>query len=86
MDVDGEGDASEAAALQKMLDQVTVLRQEALQEFTAHELNEDRAVDCFIEMCHALSDKINAKLTRYSLGRLHEAIVPVDIQTDGASS
>jgi hypothetical protein len=50
-----------------MLDQVTELRQEALSEFTAHELNEDRAVDCFIEMCHALSDKINAKLTRATL-------------------
>ena len=74
MDVDGEGGESESDALQKMLDQVTMLRQEALQEFTAHELNEDRAVDCFIEMCHALSDKINAKLTRYSLRQLNSAL------------
>ena len=37
---------------------------EVLKEFTAHELNEDRAVECFLQMCHALSDKINAKLTR----------------------
>ena len=74
MDVDGEGGESESDALQKMLDQVTMLRQEALQEFTAHELNEDRAVDCFIEMCHALSDKINAKLTRDSLRQLNSAL------------
>ena len=56
--------------LQDLLDEVTRLRQEALAEFTAHELNEDRAVDCFIEMCHALSDKISGKLTRLQLGKL----------------
>ncbi len=65
MEVDGEGGAEESRTLQEMLDKVTILRQEALAEFTAHELNEDRAVDCFIEMCHALSDKINGKLTRH---------------------
>ncbi|MFG0333572.1 MAG: hypothetical protein ACF8TS_09445, partial [Maioricimonas sp. JB049] len=32
-------------------------------------LNEDRAIDCFLEMCHALSDKINAKLTRQRFGQ-----------------
>jgi len=53
--------------LQVLLDHVTELRQECLNDFTAHELNEDRSVDCFLEMCHALSDKINAKLTRVTL-------------------
>ncbi len=67
MDVDGEGDTEESTVLQGLLDQVTILRQDALAEFTAHELNEDRAVDCFIGMCHALSDKINAKLLRHSI-------------------
>lgn len=65
MEVDGEGGPEEARILQGLLDGVTMLRQEALAEFTAHELSEDRAVDCFIEMCHALSDKVNAKLTRH---------------------
>ena len=51
---------------QKLLDEVTELRQEALREFTAHELTEDRGTECFINMCHALSNKINAKLTRQS--------------------
>jgi hypothetical protein len=64
--LDGNSPDDEAA-LQLLLDQVTNLRQEALAEFTAHELNEDRAVDCFIEMCHALSDKVSGKLTRYCL-------------------
>lgn len=67
MDVDGEGGKEESNVLQQLLDQVTILRQDALAEFTAHELNEDRAVDCFIGMCHALSDKINAKLLRHSI-------------------
>ncbi|MBM81966.1 MAG: hypothetical protein CMJ78_15445 [Planctomycetaceae bacterium] len=51
-------------ALQDLLDEVTKLRQNALEDFSAHELNDDRAADCFLEMCHALSDKINAKMTR----------------------
>ncbi len=74
MTVDGEGNAEESKRLQTMLDDVTILRQEALSEFTAHELNEDRAVDCFIEMCHALSDKINAKLTRHALHALRQRL------------
>lgn len=64
MNVDGERGAEDTAVLQTMLDDVTILRQEALGEFTAHELNEDRAVDSFISMCHALSEKISSKLTR----------------------
>jgi len=27
-------------------------------------MNEDPSVACFVQMCHALSNKINAKLTR----------------------
>lgn len=54
-------------SLRKLLDSVTDLRQECLRDFTAHELNEDRSVDCFLEMCHGLSDKINAKLLRVHL-------------------
>lgn len=67
IDVDGDRGDDDTQSLQQMLDRVTRLRQEALAEFTAHELNEDRAVDCFVEMCHALSDKINAKLTRAAI-------------------
>ncbi len=67
MEVDGEGGPEESRVLQQLLDQVTILRQEALAEFTAHELNEDRAADCFVQMCHALSDKINSKLLRHCI-------------------
>jgi TRAP transporter TAXI family solute receptor len=62
-------------ALQDLLDEVTALRQEALQTFTAHMLNEDRGVDCFIEMCHFLSDKINAKISRQRLDQSIEQLV-----------
>jgi uncharacterized protein len=74
MEVDGEGNAEESKRLQTMLDDVTTLRQEALSEFTAHELNEDRGADCFVQMCHALSDKINAKLTRHLLNALRQRL------------
>lgn len=69
MPLDNRDGASveEVTKLQELLDEVTVLRQEALGEFTAHELQEDRASDCFISMCHALSHKIDAKLSRQRL-------------------
>lgn len=74
MKIDGEGGPEEAIQLQTMLDQVTLLRKEALAEFTAHELNEDRATECLIGLCHALSDKINSKLTRHTIRQLKHAI------------
>jgi hypothetical protein len=52
-----------------MLDEVTLLRQEVLKDFSAHELRDDRAADCFLEMCHAISDKISAKLLRQRLAQ-----------------
>lgn len=67
LDCDQVAGRDDTEKLQKLLDDVTQLRQDALGVFSAHEINEDRAVDCFIEMCHALSDKINAKLTRQRL-------------------
>ncbi|MFQ5731757.1 MAG: hypothetical protein ACE5KM_07370, partial [Planctomycetaceae bacterium] len=60
---------ADMARLQQLLDDSTRVRQDALSQFTAHQLNEDRATDCFLEMCHALSDKINAKLTRLRLDK-----------------
>ena len=65
--LDHEPGGGDAARLGELLDEVTLLRQEALRAFTAHELNEDRGADCFVHMCHALSDKINAKISRQRL-------------------
>ena len=62
--LDVESGAKDLETLQKLLDDVTVLRQEALTEFSAHDLNEEPAAACFIDMCHELSQKINAKITR----------------------
>ena len=62
-------DRDDTETLQGLLDEVTFLRQEALGEFSAHELNEDGGVACFINMSHELTQKINAKLTRQRLDR-----------------
>lgn len=73
MQVDGNH-RDDGSVLQTLLDEVTSLRQETLKQFSAHELNEDRATDAFLEMCHALSDKINAKLLGWKIDRLGEKI------------
>jgi TRAP transporter TAXI family solute receptor len=67
IDIDSNASIEETEALEKMLDEVTLLRQEALKDFSAHELKDDRAADCFLEMCHAISEKIGAKLLRQQL-------------------
>lgn len=64
MSLDNGTGTEDIEKLRKLLDEVTELRHTALSEFSAHELNEDRAADCFLEMTHALSETINAKLTR----------------------
>lgn len=61
--------------LQVLLDEVTELTQEALREFSAHELTEDRAANCFIRMCHAMSHKINAKLSRQRLDMAMHSVI-----------
>ncbi|QDV15830.1 ABC transporter, phosphonate, periplasmic substrate-binding protein [Gimesia panareensis] len=71
MKLDGNK-AEDGPALLTLLDDVTSLRQHTLKQFSAHELNEDRATDVFLEMCHALSDKINAKLLGWKIDRLGE--------------
>ncbi len=76
IELDGAGRLTDdLPALQGLLDEVTQLRQAALAQISARELNEDRAVDCFIEMCHALSNKINAKISRQRMdARFRELI------------
>ena len=67
--LDSRGGSDDIEVLNGLLDQVTMLRQEVLRDITAHEVTEDRAVECFINMCHALSNKINAKITRQRFDR-----------------
>ena len=61
--------------LQDLLDEVTALRQEALSDFSAHDLHDDRAIECFLQMCHALSDKINAKIARQRLDSRFDELI-----------
>ena len=73
--LDAGSEANDAPRLQKLLDDVTFLRQNALREFSAHELNEDRGADCFIEMCHDLSNKINSKISRQRLDTVMRCLI-----------
>lgn len=72
--LDSDPRQDDTEALQQLLDEVSFLRQEALSEFTAHELNEDRALDSFVQMCHALSSKINSKMLRQRLNQCIERL------------
>jgi TRAP transporter TAXI family solute receptor len=79
MDLDQTDTRDDSSALQLLLDEVTALRQDALRELSAHDLNDDPAAAAFVGMCHALSDKINAKLTRQRLdSRLRQLIEKIE--------
>lgn len=75
MDLDQSASGGDAVRLNELLDEVTTLRQEALGTLTSHELHDDPAAGVFIEMCHALSDKINAKLNRQRLDAQFQALI-----------
>ena len=75
MNLDQSASGADAAPLNDLLDEVTTLRQEALGTLTSHELYDDPAAGVFIEMCHALSDKINAKLNRQRLDVQFQALL-----------
>ena len=75
MNLDQAASGDDSAKLNDLLDEVTTLRQEALGTLTSHELHDDPAAGVFIEMCHALSDKINAKLNRQRLDAQFQALM-----------
>jgi len=81
--LDSNVDPEAIGRLEGLLDEVTYLRQEALGEVTAHQLNDDRAADSFVQMCHALSNKINSKLSRQRLdGRMQQLIATCATKPD----
>ena len=53
--------------------------------FSAHELREDSAADCFIGMCHALSNKVNAKLSRQRMDRRFDTLTAALAQRASSS-
>lgn len=63
------GRADDVERLQKLVAAVTSLSQDALREFSARELNEDRAPEYFIDMAHDLNSKIDAKISRQRLDK-----------------
>jgi len=61
-------------ALLGLLERIDSLKQEAFRFFSAHEINEELAISCFVQMCDGLTDKINAKLSRVRLHRRFDAL------------
>ncbi len=83
--LDEDESGNDVEKLQLLLDEVTQLRQEALGEFNAHSMNEDPSVACFVQMCHALSNKINAKLTRQRTDRQMKLFMELAAQLSGTT-
>jgi len=78
-----KSDGSDIDGLHEAIDQLAALRQDALGSMSAHELNEDRATECFIDMCDALSQRLNGKLSRQ---RLEQRLVKVSSAIDNLSA
>ncbi|MCB9882285.1 MAG: TAXI family TRAP transporter solute-binding subunit [Planctomycetes bacterium] len=60
-------------ALENLLREVSTIRQDALTNFSMNDLQQDGAVDCLLEMCHFLSQKLAHRLTTHRLDRLLQA-------------
>ena len=65
--LDVEPSANDTNELRRLLDAVTLLRQRALREFSSYEVIEDPAVYCFVQICHFVSTKLDAKMSRQRL-------------------
>jgi len=77
LSLDVEPSATGVDELQRLLDRVTLLRQRALREFSSHEVIEDPAVYGFVQICHFVSTKLDAKISRQQLdGRFDELADP----------
>ena len=74
LNLDSTDNRDDSEQLQKLLDEVTVLRQQALAESSAFDLKDDPAQACFLQMCHYISEKINAKLLRQRLDHRFEEL------------
>ena len=69
---EGAMDMADCDVLEGLLDEVTHLRSDAMQSFSANDLMQDTGTECFIMLSNSISEKINAKLTRMRLG--HELL------------
>jgi TRAP-type uncharacterized transport system substrate-binding protein len=75
LDLDQHARTDDLVPLQVCLDEITRLRHKAMQDFNAHELNDDAAFQTFLQTCHYISQKVNAKLSRQRSGHFAERIV-----------
>ncbi|MCP4849145.1 MAG: TAXI family TRAP transporter solute-binding subunit [Verrucomicrobiaceae bacterium] len=68
VELDEQGSSGdEIVQLEKLLDEVTALRREALTSFSVNDFRDDSGMECFLMLSSSLSEKINAKLTRQRL-------------------
>ncbi|MEM9657640.1 MAG: hypothetical protein AAF961_04690 [Planctomycetota bacterium] len=67
--------ADDEQKLQKLLDEVAALRMRALATVSTYDLKDDPAGQYFVDMCHALSNKINAKLSRQRLDTRFDELI-----------
>lgn len=65
VELDEQGSSGEEVVqLERLLDEVTALRREALTSFSINDFRDDSGMECFLMLSSSLSEKINAKLTR----------------------
>lgn len=82
--VDREGNGCQD--LEKFLEKVSGLKQQALGKGNARELGEDRAVDCFLEMCNAVSNDISSQLLRAQIEQSFDKLAAAMKEGSGSKS
>ena len=72
------GGIDDLPKLQDLENKLTELREECFRDFSGHDLQDEPGTDCFLELCASLSEKLNAKMSRFRLSgeiqRLTEAV------------
>ena len=68
MDLEVGGSIEDLPKLQELENKLTKLREECFSDFSGYDLQDEPGTDCFLELCTSLSEKLNAKMSRFRLG------------------
>ena len=68
MHLEGGGSIDDLPKLQDLENKLTKLREECFSDFSGYDLQDEPGTDCFLELCASLSEKLNAKMSRFKLG------------------
>jgi len=77
MHFDIGGSIDDLPKLQDLENRLTKLREECFSDFSGYDLQDEPGTDCFLELCASLSEKINAKMSRFKLGGEIQRLVKV---------